>query len=266
VTATGRQVAAWLTEPDGNYVQIGDSDDSSGISDPTATGPVFNDPAAGYIIGRWSWSNPDTTYYTIRFGPGRRAHGHFDRGSVTWSALGSRILVGPGRYAYNSSAYATWRTTRAAQNVAIPVTGQYDDRRSSTIIGSKVQAAAHAWTEQDNLYGSTHTRAVTVNAVAHTLRVTDSYAGTGLFHQLWHLDPAWDVVSAPANAKQLVFYNAVSGRTLTITTTGLLSSVVRGQMNPVGGYTSPAMGVLTPDCQVTLRSSGGPVTTTFAVS
>ena len=163
------------------YVQIGDADATRGVPLPGMTARVFDDPAAGDVIGRWSWTDPKTTYYTLRFGPRRRAHGHYDRGSLTWSTLGSRVLVGPGRYAYNTTPYALWRTTAAAHNVAIPATGAYNDRGSSVIAAVKVQARAHAWVEKDTLYPRAHTRGVNVNTDTHTLSVSDTYSGVGMF-------------------------------------------------------------------------------------
>jgi hypothetical protein len=183
---------------------------------------------------------------------------------VTWSTAGLRVLIGPGRYAYNSSTYATWRNTPVAHNVAIPVKATYRDTGAAWVATQNVQSRAHGWLLKDTLYGLTHSRSVTVNDGARSFRVIDGYGGPA-FRQVWHLDPAWALVSAPANGQRLVFRHP-SGRVLTITTTGRLSSVLRGITSPVVGWSFPAYGTRVPAYQITLRTAVPTVDTRFVVS
>src|SRR3954447_12985232 len=67
---------SWMTEPDGTIVQIGDSDETARRAGGLSTPGVLRDDQTGTAVGRWSWTDPLTTYYTIRYGPPRRAHGH----------------------------------------------------------------------------------------------------------------------------------------------------------------------------------------------
>ena len=263
-TAKATAVEGWLTEPDGDLVQIGDSDRSAGDVE-AVRGGSFRDDEAGYAIGRWSATNRRTTYYTIRYGPSRRAHGHQDRGGVTWSTLGTRVLAGPGRYVYGTSAKAKWRTTAVAHNVAIPMSGTYRESGRATIAAATIQSGGHAYRLVENLYGVAHTRTLNVADSTHRLVVRDSYAGGVAFRQYWHLAPAWRLVSAPANATVLVFQTRF-GQRLTITTTGRLSGLVRGANRPIAGWSFPAYGKEDPAYQISLRSAGPSVTTTFTVS
>lgn len=263
VTAKGNQVLRWLTEPDGALVQIGDSAREAGLRS-SGTARVFRDDQAGYVVGRWSWSSATTSYYTLRYGPRRRAHGQLDRGSLTWTTAGVRVLVGPGVFGYGSSRYAIWQATPVAHNVAVPVTGAYRDTGTATVASEVVQAPAHAWLMKDTLYPSPHSRGVNVNGTTRTLRVVDGYGGVA-FRQTWHLDPAWQLVSAPLNGQRLVFRHP-SGRRLTVTTTGRLSGVRRGATSPVMGWGFPSLGTRVPAYQITLRSVLPTVTTRFVVT
>jgi hypothetical protein len=99
---------------------------------------VLKDDQTGWIIGRWSWTDPATSYYTIRYGPPRYGHGHHDRaGGVTWTTKGVRVLVGPGAFTYEAaSSYAQYQKNPQGQNVPIPAgaetgNGASTARRSS---------------------------------------------------------------------------------------------------------------------------------------
>ena len=76
LVARAERVSAWLTEPDGRLVVLGDSEARPGVPPPPRTARTFRDDGAGLIVGRWSWTDPTTTYYTIRYGPPRIAQGN----------------------------------------------------------------------------------------------------------------------------------------------------------------------------------------------
>jgi hypothetical protein len=260
-----RTVFCWMTEPDGRIVQVGDSDLIAGVRSPLAAPGVFRDDQTGWVIGRWSWTDPATSYYTVRYGPQRRAHGHHDRaGGVTWSAQGVRVLIGSGRYTSDlASPFHAYQIGPQGQNVAIP-----DNRApgagAATVTASRIRSAAHNWTITDQVYGISHTRGVNANRDIPSLGVSDTFAGTPVARQYWHLDPAWTHVSGGSNATQLVFAHP-SGRRLTVTTTGRVSGVVRGVTSPVQGFTFPDYGVRNPAYEVVIRGAKS-VTTTFTVS
>jgi hypothetical protein len=263
-TAKAHRVLGWMTEPDGHLVQIGDSDRTPGFPTATAAG-TFRDNAAGYIIGRWSRTDRRTTYYTLRFGPSRRAHGQDDRGSITWSTLGKRILVGPGRYDYNAgSSVDVWRTDAISHNVAIPIGGRYRDKAAAKMTGSTIQSAAHAYSIVDYLYGLGHTRTVKIVNATHRLVVRDVFANATPFRQYWHLDPVWRFVRVSANGRSL-FFQTRTGEQLIVTTTGRVASITRGSLRPVAGWNFPTYGAKTPSYQVAIGSVGSSVVTTFMV-
>lgn len=258
------RVLGWMTEPDGHLVQIGDSDRAAGSPSASRSG-AFRDDQAGYAIGRWAVTDPRTTYYTIRYGPPRRAHGQEDRGGVTWTTLGTRVLVGPGRYDYSGSGWDLWRTAARSHNVAIPVTGTFAPKAPAALTGATIQAPARAYRVVDSLYGRTHTRDVNLFNATHRLVVRDAFAGGTASRQYWHLDPSWRLVSAPANGTVLVFKTA-SGRKLTLRTTGRLSGIYRGSTRPIAGWNFPTYGGRVPAIEIVLRSYGTSITTSFTVS
>jgi hypothetical protein len=264
VTTKALRVVGWFTEPDGRFVQIGDSDRGVGGTSQTRPG-IFRDDAAGYAMGRWSRTDAATTYYTIRYGPSRRAHGHYDRGGLTWTTFGARVLVGPGRYDYGSALIDAWQRSPIANNVAIPQSGGYNDSASASIVAQTIQIPARAYRVVDLLYGRTHSRSIDIVNGAHRLVVRDAYSGGVAFRQYWHLDQSWRWVSTSPGGTALLFKNA-SGRHLTIKTTGRLYSLRRGSTTPFAGWNFPTFGVKAAAYQIAIRSYGTSVTTTFTVT
>jgi hypothetical protein len=263
--AAARIVAQWMTDPDGKVVQVGDSDLIAGTPGTLTEPGVFRDDQAGWVIGRWSWSDRATSHYTVRYGPPRRAHGHHDRaGGVTWSTRGVRVLVGPGRYTSDlTSAFYAYQVGPSGQNTAIP-SGRAAGDGAAAVTASRLRSAAHNWTINDKVYGIAHTRGVYATRDVPSLTVSDVFAGNPRWRQYWHLDQAWTHVSGGADGNRLVFAHP-TGRRLTITTTGLVSGVVRGVKQPVQGYNFPAYGIRYPAYEISIRSYGR-ASTTFVVS
>jgi hypothetical protein len=264
VLAKGDRVIAWLTEPDRNLVMIGESDETSGTTRSKAQDRVFRDDQAGLGVGRWSWSDPRTTYYTVRYGPPMRAHGQQDRGGVTWSALGTRILVGPGRYTYDhSSKYYPYAKGPASHNVAFPTRGKRVNTRTVKVRKLSYTSTRHAWQFTDSLFGTAHARALLVDAKAHRLTTTDTFGRTTGFVQKWHLDRAWRLASVSNHGRTAVFTRS-GGRRLVLSTTGSIS-VRRGSTRPVAGWYFPSLGSRSPNVEV-IVSARGTATTTFTIS
>ncbi|HEU5109331.1 MAG TPA: hypothetical protein VFT95_12370 [Micromonosporaceae bacterium] len=264
--ARAHAVFAWMTEPDGHIVQVGDSDRVAGAPALSTSHRVLRDDPAGWVVGRWSWSDPGTTYYTVRYGPPLRGHGHHDRaGGVTWSTSGVRVLVGPGRYSYDAASnYRAYQASPRAQNVAVP-DGRTAGTGASSVAASAVRGSAHSWTVRDTVYGIGHTRRVEVDHDSRRMRVSDSFPGAPRCKQYWHLDPAWTLVSGGPGDRRLVFAHP-GGHRLTVTTTGRTASIDYGRTRPPAGWNFPAFQQREPAAEIAVRSTGGPVTTTFVMS
>lgn len=264
--AAARTVYHWMTEPDGDISQVGNSDLYAGTRSTMTDPRVFQDDQAGWVIGRWSWSDPAASHYTVRYGPKRRAHGHHDQaGGVTWSTRGVRVLVGPGRYTSDTTSnYYVYQYGPQGQNVAIP-SGRSAGSGSAAVTGSRIRAAAHNWTIKDTVYGISHTRGVSVNRDVPSLTASDTFSGSSVWRQYWHLDPAWTHVSGGKEGTRLVFAHP-SGRRLTVTTTGRVSGIARGVTRPAQGWNFPKYNSRYPAYEIVIRSYGGANTTTFTVS
>ncbi|GLY95535.1 heparinase II/III family protein [Actinoplanes sp. NBRC 103695] len=256
----------WMTEPDGKIVQIGDSDEEPGATSTLTTPRNFRDDQTGWAIGRWSWTDPQAAYYSVRYGPARRAHGQHDRaGGVTYSVKGVRVLVNPGRFSNDRTEnYNLYGLSPQSHNVALPDDPEVTNNGGS-ITAATITGPAHAYAVSDTMFGIAHTRDINVNRDTATMRVTDNFPAKDLWRQYWHLDPAWTVVSAPLNGTQLVFSHP-SGRRLTITTTGRTSSIVQGITRPPAGWHFPEFGVRVWNNEIVLRSYGRASVTTFTVS
>ncbi|MEU8233278.1 heparinase II/III family protein [Actinoplanes sp. NPDC048967] len=266
IVAKARIANQWLTEPDGVIVQVGDSDEIGGSAATLTTPRVLRDDQTGWDIGRWSWSDPNAIYYTVRSGPARRAHGQHDRaGGVTFSAAGVRVLVGPGRFTYDATNnYHAYQVSPNSHNVALPDGGTVTSA-GGKVTANVVQGPAHNWTVQDTMFGISHTRGVNVNRDTVTMKVSDTFPSKSLWRQYFHLDPEWTMVSATPNSTTMVFAHP-SGRRLTITTTGRLSSAVQGITRPPQGWHFPEWGARVWAYEIVIRSYGRSSVTSLKVS
>lgn len=261
--ARARSVSEWVTEPDGGVVQIGDTKRDGGSPASHRSERQFRDDQAGLIVGRWSWKDPNTTYYTVRYGPPRRAHGQPDKASVTWTAAGTRVLVGSGYFSYEAgNPYAEYQKTPQSSNVAIPAAGKLNTAADATVTRTIQRSTRDRWWLLDSVYGRKHARAVDVDHSARLLTVSDVFAGRGSADQFWHLDPSWQVVSAPVGGKVMRYRNK-AGQVLEIRTTGVLASAHRGSTRPVAGWNFPAPKQRAANWQLRVRWNAGTVRTTF---
>lgn len=177
---------AHATQPDGLMVAIGDS--PADLRPPAFPhGPetvrIFD---GGYVFGRTAWDDPDSAYYSIRFGPGRRFHGHEDHLGVTYYAQGRPILVDTGFHSYERTPYVTWTRLPDAHNVPIVAGATFRPGTASHLIG------ADPFTLTDKAYGISRTRRVAVSHGVDALAVEDR-AGSELFN-VWHFAPSLQLI------------------------------------------------------------------------
>jgi hypothetical protein len=253
------RVSPWLTEPDGRIVVLGDSEASAGFTRSRWTVRTFRDDRAGLVVGKWSWTDPATTYYTIRYGPPRTAHGQQERAGITWSTKGLRVLVGPGKAPFDPAGnYRSWGTSPAAHNVSTADRRGLDAKASVSVTASTIRGPAHSWSTQDRLFGLAHTRTYVIARDTRTLVVKDIYDGKAAFRQYWHLDPSWTHRYISRDGKRLRF--ASPGGTLTITTTGV-AAVLRAVTRPVAGWNFPDGNSRVAANEIQVKAAGTALTT-----
>ncbi|MFB4264810.1 heparinase II/III family protein [Nonomuraea sp. GTA35] len=185
---------AHATQPDGHLVPIGDSPADARADGFPHEGPVVRVFDGGYVFGRSAWDDPSAAYYSIRFGPGRRLHGHEDHLGVTYSAQGRRILVEAGFHSYERTGYVDWTRSPEAHNVPVPASGTFRPGTPTRLLHSSIGPSSQSYELADEAYGVTRTRRVLVGHGPDVMVVHDSVP-TGALRSLWHFDPALSVLS-----------------------------------------------------------------------
>jgi hypothetical protein len=251
--------AAWATAGNGRLVQIGDtfSDPPPSIagtaSQYAATQGASGTPltgqdavyGAGYVFGRTSWT-PFTSgiHWSLRFGPGRAWHGHYDHQSVTLTSGTRPVLVEGGHSGYASATQRTWQRLPEAHNVVV-LPGVRFSGATATPLTRQAAGPSWRWYEvADAAYTSSpRTRGVYVDPALGFMLVQDrvNRPTAGLVQQLWHLPAGTSV--------------ALSGRSAAVGTSpdGKLQTVVlqvplagdvlpRGSTTAVTGQASPLQG------------------------
>jgi hypothetical protein len=263
-TAKADRVTAWMTEPDAGIAILGDASDEPGTSRSTWTARTWHDNATGFGIGRWSWRDPATAYYTVRYGPPVAAHGHQDRGGVTWSDLGTRVLVTAGLLTYDpSNPFIAYQDGPVSNNVAFPSRPSLDGRATVKLARTRFQATSHQWVLTDGLFRVGHERSILVQGPKHRLTVADSFARRGTYVQKFHLAPGWKL-SALTNHARTARFTGPKGRHLTVTTTGTIRRA-RGATGPIAGWHFPHFGKKLATEELTVVA-GPKVSTAFMLS
>ncbi|NRQ39312.1 hypothetical protein HII36_46945 [Nonomuraea sp. NN258] len=186
---------AHATQPDGRLVPIGDSPADTRAAGFPHAGPPVRVFDAGYVFGRTAWDDPDSAYYSIRFGPGRRLHGHEDHLGVTYRAQGRGILVEAGFHSYERTPYQEWTRSPDAHNVPAVVGRPFRPGTATRLVESGLGPDRQVFELADDAYGVPRTRRVLVAHRPGLLAVHDSVPAGSLLRSRWHFDPALRVVS-----------------------------------------------------------------------
>jgi hypothetical protein len=191
-----RSYIAHSTEPNGFMVPIGDgtadTEPKMETGTPKEKVKVYR---AGYVYGRTAWNDKQSAYYSIRFGPGLKFHGHEDHLGVTYYADGRDILVDGGFNSYETSSYRYWTLTPDAHNVPQVVGARFRPRTASKLSKTSIGKDRQAYRLTDKAYGVTRTRSVLVNEGDNdVMAVLDTASGKKV-SSLWRFDPAFKVIS-----------------------------------------------------------------------
>jgi hypothetical protein len=253
---------AHATRPDGTYELIGDTEvyPLRGIPHPAvtwvATGGVSGAPPpdrvkvyrSGYVFGRSGWGDAGTPfsehgYYTLRFGPQNRIHGHEDGAALTFFHHGRSVLVDGGKYAYDAKdPLRAHLLSRPAHN-AVHLRGEpYDRTTSVQLIRSALHDTGEDFEFLDEGYaGATLRRRVVVMWDLAAVLVTDvveSDRDTEAV-QVWHLDPSAGHRVEDGSVLSLQYGEERLHTWFTPLDDGTSVSVVRGRRHPWQGWTSP---------------------------
>lgn len=246
---------AYATDPDGTYVQLGDTDlrkarvikdtiaeyaataGASGPKPPSTIRPY----AAGYLFARSGWGETrpfvDETFLTMRFGPGQTLHGQHDGQSITLSAKGRRLILDPGKYTYTPGAWKTFFESRAAHNVVVVGGLAYDDGRFTTNASVTKPAYLYATTTNSGYAGVTNRRRMIWSRGADYVIVDDQLSSTvtRTFRQTWHLARG----SAPTISGGRLDTHLTGGNLAIVQLVGRPAlRVITGQTSPIQGWVS----------------------------
>jgi hypothetical protein len=195
---------------------------------------------AGFAFDRSGWGTErpyaDELVFTLRFGPGRRLHGHHDGTSLTLYCFGSRLLLDAGKKSYEQAVWRTWFASRAAHNV-VTVDG-LTFNRSSTSMATNLGQRADLFTMTNGGYsGVSNRRTVVYSRRGMYLIVDDRLSSTSShkYRQLWHLREGSDPLLLADGARTRSAAGNVEIRQLLGTNSGRILS---GSTSPRQGWLS----------------------------
>ncbi|MEV4248867.1 heparinase II/III family protein [Streptosporangium canum] len=258
ITACGRKVPGEIarrweslegfishsTQPNGFMVPIGDGGADVrpvGYDHPKKTVRVFGN---GYVYGRTAWDKPESAFYSIRFGPGQKYHGHEDHLGVTYYAQGRDVLVDVGFHSYENNGYRRWTMSPEAHNTPSVVGAGFRNRTATALSRSSIGESRQSYRLTDRAYGVPRTRSVLVNHEEDVMAVLDTVPKGSRVRNLWHFAPDLSTVS---NSGGRVVVKDKVGWKATLVQVAMPSckpvsglEVVRGQQSPYQGWVSPA--------------------------
>ncbi|HEX7536581.1 MAG TPA: heparinase II/III family protein, partial [Dermatophilaceae bacterium] len=243
----------------GKLAQIGDSEvvsttpfpgtdtEWAGSQGAQGTPPSVNVSryTAGYVFGRSGWGAGSTPFrlessYSLRYGPARALHGHYDHTSLTYVARGRDILIDGGHPGYVQNAWRTWAQSAYAHNVMTVPTATPLPLAPARLARYLYQRGAEFFEVSDQpSVGVTRVRAVLVLHSPDLIVVLDRGVSRKAqqWQTLWHL-PSDQAVSVRSRT------TAVAGKSGDLTQTVLFQVPFR-QALPAGailaqrGRTSP---------------------------
>ncbi|MFI6507360.1 heparinase II/III family protein [Streptosporangium sp. NPDC050855] len=232
------------TQPNGYMVPIGDGGADVrpvGYSAPKKTVRVFGN---GYVYGRTSWNDPGSAFYSIRFGPGMKYHGHEDHLGVTYYAQGRDVLVDAGFDSYENSGYRRWTMSPQAHNTSTVAGARFRGGTATALSRSSIGQDRQSYRLTDRAYGVSRTRSVLVGHGRDVMVVLDTVPKGSRVGNLWHFSRDLSVVS---NGGGRVVLKDEKGWKATLAQVSMPScrpvgglKVVRGAKNPYQGWVSSA--------------------------
>lgn len=263
---------AHATRPDGTLVTIGDTDpmspravttpevqwvttDGAAGSPPTDTLRVYD---SGYVFGRSGWGDAqrpfsEHAFFSLRFGPSDRVHGHPDGTSLTFSSAGVNWVVDPGKYQYGNSEPRDHFFSRGAHSV-VSIVGKKPQRTANVEL---VRAAigedlAEFALVDDSYRGLLLTRRVVWSRTGEYLVIVDDVMSRRRVRavQRWQLGPEVSVQLGPDRADLSA---GVSSARLSFLSPGVEVETLRGRESPFDGWVSTGWKQMAPGSVVHAR-------------
>lgn len=262
--AAATETAAQLIGPTRAQALIGNSRPTDVVLRPkpkTARPLLHLDSAGGLAVGRWSWTDRRTTWWTAQNRLVRGPHGHDDNLSITWQTAGVPVLIDPGQPDYDrkNNQMTAWSASAVAHNRPVPPKPRRDStkvRQLKVVRSGQVDEIRMVTSDQ----GPLQTRRVLIDAQRRSVEVVDD--GGHKMTQYWHLGPGWTSKSVTSHAAVLT---GPGGRVLTVTSPEGRISALAGSMDPIGGWHVVGFERLLPATELRVSGSRN-LTTTFALT
>lgn len=267
---------AHATRPDGRYELIGDTEEftpralghpaidyvssagTKGIP-PLDRVAIFD---AGYAYGRSTWGDSrqrfkDASFYSLRFGPQNRIHGHADGMALTLWAGGESLLVDSGKYAYDAKdPYRAHLLSREAHNSLTIADSEYDKTAVVELVASSRHDDFEHYRFDDQGYAGVHlTRHVLISLRWQIAVLVDSFTADRdvTMSQWWHLSPE---ASHRREDPALVARTPTNELRLAWPESSAASRITRGTKYPFQGWFSPTWRKLEPTRTIEATASG----------
>ncbi|MDO5663400.1 MAG: heparinase II/III family protein, partial [Brachybacterium sp.] len=269
------EAIAHATRPDGTYVTIGDTDHmtpevldtpvtnyvGSGGQEGAAPAETVAVYDAGYVFGRSGWGDEqrpyrDHTFYSLRFGPSRRVHGHPDGTSVTYSGDGVNWVVDPGKYDYSKSPARMHVVSRAAHSL-VSIEGKKPSKDAHVeLISRTITDRYHEYVLADPSFPRVDLRRRVVYSVrGEYLVVIDEVRASRSVQavQRWQLGPD---VTASEDGTQVQLEAGTRREVLAFLDEPGPVETVREQEQPFDGWVATGLKSMAPATAVSVRGEG----------
>ena len=158
---------------------------------------------AGYIFGRSGFGQRRPkdleSYYTLRFGPPRQIHGHFDHLSLTYWDRGRNIIVDAGHPGYVRGPFRSYAQSRLAHNVLTVRGKEHDAGAASRLVDHQIEESWSAFDLEDTAWGGLHWNRSACFVDCGPFVVSDSLEPTRTVEyaeQRWNVAPEFEYVGS----------------------------------------------------------------------
>ncbi len=174
---------------------------------------------AGYIFGRSGFGQlrPKEleSFYTLRFGPPRQIHGHFDHLSLTYWDRGRNIIVDAGHPGYAKGPLRAYAQSRLAHNVLTVRGKEHDAEAASRLVDYRVEGSWSAYDLEDTAWEGLCWKRSACFVDCGPFVVSDSLEPTRTVEyaeQRWNVAPEFEYVGSQYEAVR--FRSVVDGTQL----------------------------------------------------
>ncbi len=176
---------------------------------------------AGYVFGRSGFGQrrpkEEESYFTLRFGPARAIHGHFDHLSVTVWDRRRNIIVDAGHPGYARGPLRTYAQSRYAHNVLTVRGKKHDGKAASKLLDQQIENTWSAFDLEDTGWEGLAWKRSACFADCGPCVVADSLEQTKAVEyaeQRWNIAPEFEYVGSQDETVQ--FRSVVDGTKLVL--------------------------------------------------